>query len=522
LSGGAVQIGNAITEKMVLDVLLQARDRGLYNAVTDCGAGGFSSAVGEMGEDIGAEVWLEKAPLKYEGLTYTEIWISEAQERMVLAVPQESLQELQELCESEGVEAAVLGRFAPTGRLQLTYHGQSVGDLSMKFLHDGRPPVIRDAIYHPSPTESIELPAMTADDHRDTLLKILGSYNVASKHWVIRQYDHEVQGGSVVKPLVGPLCDGPSDAAVVRPRMDSRRGLVISCGMNPHYGDFDTYHMATSAIDEAVRNAVAVGADPDRIAILDNFCWGYTDRAETLGSLVRAAIACQDLAIALGTPFVSGKDSLNNEFSYMSEGGKKETIAIPPSLLISAMGQVEDISDAVTMDAKQAGNVVFLVGTTKNELGGSHFALVSGLSGGQVPTVDAAAAKRTFRAIHQAIRLRLVRSCHDLSEGGLAVAATEMAMAGGLGIALNIDSIGEGDVSAVIKLFSESNTRFLAEVTPENADDFQNLLRGDDVPLHRLGTIVDDGRVTIVDGGRTMLDVSTEDAKSAWLRPLDW
>ncbi len=206
LSGGAVQIGNAITEKMVLDVLMQARDRGLFNAVTDCGAGGFSSAVGEMGEEVGAEVWLEKAPLKYQGLTYAEIWISEAQERMVLAVPQDSWDELRELCESEGVEAAVLGRFAPTGRLQLTYYGHVVGDLSMKFLHDGRPPVIRDALYQPPATQPINVPEMRSDDHRDALLDILGSLNVASKHWVIRQYDHEVQGGSVVKPLVGPQC----------------------------------------------------------------------------------------------------------------------------------------------------------------------------------------------------------------------------------------------------------------------------------------------------------------------------
>ena len=294
------------------------------NAVTDCGAGGFSSAVGEMGEEIGAEVWLEKAPLKYDGLSYTEIWISEAQERMVLSVPPESWDELRELCESEGVEAADHRTFAPTGRLQLTYHGQTVGDLSMQFLHDGRPPVVRDAVYHPA-----------ADRRRsscrrcrpriidDALLDILGSLNVASKHWVIRQYDHEVQGGSVIKPLVGPQCDGPGDAAVIRPRLDSRRGLVISCGMNPHYGDFDTYHMATTAIDEAIRNSVAVGADPSRIAILDNFCWGYTDRAETLGSLVRAAIACHDLAIALGTPFISGKDSLNNEFSFTDQRRRK-------------------------------------------------------------------------------------------------------------------------------------------------------------------------------------------------------
>ncbi len=330
---------------------------------------------------------------------------------------------------------------------------------------------------------------MSSADHRDALLEVLGSLNVASKQWVIRQYDHEVQGGSVVKPLVGPQCDGPSDAAVIRPRIETRRGLVLSCGMNPHYGDFDTYHMATSAIDEAMRNAVAVGADPSRIAILDNFCWGYTDRAETLGSLVRAAIACHDMAISLGTPFVSGKDSLNNEFSYEDTDGNKQTISIPPSLLISAMGQMDDVASAVTMDAKQAGNVVFLVGATKLELGGSHLSLVRGLAGGDVPTVDLIQAKQTFAKIHEAIQGRLVRSCHDLSEGGLAVAAAEMAMAGGLGMKIDIAEVRGGQLSSTEALFSESNTRFLVEVGGESAEEFESSLRNGAVPVFRLGTI---------------------------------
>ena len=521
LSGGAVQIGNAITEKMVLDVLLQARDRGLYNAVTDCGAGGFSSAVGEMGEEVGAEVWLDKAPLKYDGLTYTEIWISEAQERMVLAVPQESWDELRELCESEGVEAAVLGRFAPTGRLQLTFHGHVVGDVSMQFLHDGRPPVIRDAIYEPAPITDIQLPSMTSDDHRSVLLDILGSLNVASKEWVIRQYDHEVQGGSVVKPLVGPQCDGPGDAAVVRPLLNSKRGLVISCGMNPHYGDFDTYHMACSAIDEAMRNAVAVGADPSKIAILDNFCWGYTDRAETLGSLVRSAIACYDMAVTLGTPFISGKDSLNNEFSYQDESGDKQTISIPPSLLISAMGQIEDVAKSVTMDAKESGNVVFQVGETKSELGGSHLSLVRKLSGGQAPTVDSIQAKQTFAKMHAAISGGLVRSCHDLSEGGLAVAAVEMAMAGGLGMKLDIAELA-GDLSATEALFSESNTRFLVEVPADKADEFAQEMSSGKILCFRLGTIDSTDNLTITSGDETVLGVKIGDAKAAWQQPLNW
>jgi phosphoribosylformylglycinamidine synthase len=524
LSGGAVQIGNAITEKMVLDVVIAARDRGLYHAITDCGAGGFSSAVGEMGEKIGAEVWLDRAPLKYEGLSYTEIWISEAQERMVLSVGEEQWQEFEALCRAEGVEATILGKFVPTGRLQLKYGDRQVADLSMEFLHDGRPPVVRAAVYEAPPDEELKLPKSA--DHAESLIRILGSPNVASKHWVIRQYDHEVQGGSVVKPLVGVNNDGPGDAAVLRPLLKSRRGIVIACGMNPCYGDFDTYHMAASAIDEAVRNCVAVGADPARIAILDNFCWGNTDRPQTLGSLVRAAIACQELAVALGTPFISGKDSLNNEFRYEAPDGSMRSISIPPSLLISALGQIDDVSHAVTMDLKEVGNLIYLVGATKNELGGSHFARVHGLAGGQVPQVDAQVSRRTFAALHAAIRGGAVRACHDLSEGGLAVALAEMAFAGGLGATIDVQPAPttgpspQGDARDVMLLFAESNTRFLCEVPPAMASKFEQTLSG--VPLARLGEVVIAERLHVTHGGRTLIDADLPALKRAWQAPLDW
>jgi phosphoribosylformylglycinamidine synthase subunit PurSL len=534
LSGGAVQIGNAITEKMVLDVLMVARDRGLYNAVTDCGAGGFSSAVGEMGEKIGAEVNLDTIPLKYDGLSYWEIWISEAQERMVLAVPKEKWDELKALCDSEDVEATVIGEYVPTGRLVLKYHGTQVADLGMEFLHDGRPPVIRDAVYEQQPVTPLSAPDKVDWDYTDELKDILGSLNVASKHWVVRQYDHEVQGGSAIKPLVGVQNDGPGDASVVRPRIDSRRGLVLSCGMNPCYGDHDTYWMAASAIDEAVRNAVAVGADPSKIAILDNFCWGTTDRPETLGSLVRSALACYDLAVELETPFISGKDSLNNEFR---PEGADEAISIPPSLLISAMGQVEDVSRCVTMDLKTPGNLLFQVGVTRDEMGGSHFAQVQGLEGGQVPKVDAPYAKKAFAALHKAIDSGLVRSCHDLSEGGLAVAAAEMAFAGGCGAQVSLAQVPNDLESATdaVLLFSESNTRFLCEVTKENAKTFAAALG--DVPCAMVGEVTDTGKLEIVGLAQPIADADSDatetgtpivieaeigDLKEVWQKPLDW
>jgi phosphoribosylformylglycinamidine synthase len=364
----------------------------------------------------------------------------------------------------------------------------------------------------------------TASEWTDDLCKILGSLNVASKHWVIRQYDHEVQGGSVIKPLVGVQNDGPGDAAVVRPILDSYRGVAVSCGMNPHFGDYDTWHMATSAIDEAIRNCVAVGADPSKIAVLDNFCWGYTDRPETLGSLVRAALACHDLSIQMQTPFISGKDSLHNEFSYTNADGEREVISIPATLLISAMGQVPDVRKCTTMDFKSAGNLIYQIGVTGNHLAGSHWSLVTGAQGGAVPTVDGPLAKRLFAAVHAAITTGQIRSCHDISEGGLAAAVAEMAFAGGLGAKISIDGIEVADTSAeeqtLARLFSESNTRFVVEVTPENQSAFETAMNG--FPLCLLGTVTGDTRFEITAGDQAVIAADISQLKEAWQKPLDW
>lgn len=527
VSGGAVQIGNAVVEKMVADVVLQARDLGLYHAITDCGAGGFSSAVGEMGEETGAIVWLEKCPLKYAGLSYTEIWISEAQERMVLSVPERSWNQFRLLCEAEGVEASVIGQFGNAGRLKLTYEGKTVGDIAMSFLHEGRPAVVRDAVFKAGSDAPLSEAATSSGRHdliSQSLKKILGSLNVCSKEWIIRQYDHEVQSGSVVKPLVGITCDGPSDAAVVRPDLSSQRAVVVSNGMNPHYGDFDPYWMAAAAIDEAVRNCVAVGADPNRIAILDNFCWGNTERPETLGSLVRAALGCTDTAIAFGTPFISGKDSLNNEFSYLDPNtSEKKVVAIPPSLLISALGQVSDARHCVTMDLKEPENSVYLIGTTRDEMGGSHYAFVNRLQGGRVPHVDLNEAPQIFKAVHSAIQRRLVRSCHDLSEGGLAVAAAEMAFAGGLGIDISLDRLAAVTkiTNPQILLYSESTSRFLVEVESQDIAQFEALFKS--LPFVKVGQVTAAARLRVVDSNRDMIiDADCNELRAAWQKPLAW
>jgi phosphoribosylformylglycinamidine synthase len=518
-SGGAVQIGNAITEKKLLDVLLQARDRGLYHAITDCGAGGFSSAIGEMAEHLGAEVHLDKAPLKYAGLSYTEIWISESQERMILAVPPDHWPALQALCAGEDVEATAIGRFEATGRLRLFYQNHLVGDLDLRFLHGGRPPVVRVATWRaPETAPAAGTPRANASiDLGQTLLKILSSLNVCSKEWIIRQYDHEVQGGSVVKPLVGVHDDGPSDAAVVMPVLGSWAGLAIGCGINPYYGDLDPYAMAAAAVDEAVRNVVAVGADPSRIALLDNFCWGNTDRPEVLGSLVRAAEACRDVALAYQMPFISGKDSLNNEYHSADRH-----ITIPPTLLISALGRVADVRRCVTMDLKEPGNLLFLVGVTKNEMGGSHYHLVNGLSGRAPPQVELELAPRVFRRLHEAIERGLVRSCHDLSEGGLAAAVAEMALAGGLGTDVtHLNAIAPGEPIEVA-LFAESTSRFVVEVSPDKRDFFRECMT-QDVPLFLIGQTRKEPRLRVAGPvGEWILWLQLQDLKEAWQRTLRW
>jgi phosphoribosylformylglycinamidine synthase len=512
----AVQIGNAIVEKKMTDTILAARDLGLYSSITDCGAGGLSSAVGEMGAELGAEVDLEKVPLKYEGLSHTEIWISEAQERMVLAVEPGKVNALLDLFASEDVEATVIGHFTGTGRLNLRYNGVAVGDLDMNFLHNGVPRYTRTATWTAlTPPEPKLRPKA---DYTKDLLAILGSWNVCSKEWVIRQYDHEVQGQTVVKPLVGVHEDGPGDACVITPILGSTKGLAVSCGMNPKYGDIDPYWMAAAGIDEAVRNAVAVGARPDRIAILDNFCWGNCEKPDRLGSLVLAAQACYDVAMVYGTPFISGKDSLNNEFATPSG-----TISIPPTLLISAIGIVDDVRRCVTMDLKTPGNPVYLVGLTKDELGGSHWYALKGAVGRDVPRVDLATAPLIFAAMHQAIEGGCIRACHDLSEGGLAVAAAEMAFAADLGLTLNLKAVPRaGDLADNGRiLFSESTTRFLVEVPPAKAKKFERLMKG--LPVAAVGEVTKTGRLMIKGlDGKTVVKAEGDAMRSAWKKPLAW
>jgi len=513
----AVQIGNPITEKKVLDVLLQANKAGLYEAIADCGAGGLSGAVGEMGKELGVEVDLEKVPLKYAGLHYTEIWISEAQERMVIAVKPGNLKAITKIFDDENVQSTMIGRFTGDKKLTLRYNGQEVAKLDMQFWHEGVPKYSRKAVWKTPRLSEPSIPEK--DNYNDELLRILSSYNVASKEWVIRQYDHEVQGGSVVKPLTGVNNDGPGDAAVIQPKLDSDRGLAISCGMNPLYGDIDPYWMALAGIDEAIRNLICVGGRADRIALLDNFCWGDCTKPQTLGPLVRAAQACYDGAMAFEAPFISGKDSLNNEFTC--EDGTQ--ISIPSTLLISAISIVDDINRCVTMDAKRASNLLFIVGETKNELGGSHYYKINGCIGASVPKLDLKTAPKIAKKISSAIEQGLIVSCHDCSEGGLTVALAEMAFAGGLGIEADLQGLPRSkDCSRVdAQLFSESNSRYIVEVEPQNYNSFAKLMLN--LPFGQIGKITEEKTLIIkAENGKKVIEQDLDSLKQAWQKTFDW
>jgi len=504
----AVQIGNAIEEKRTLDAILRARDAEggpLYSSITDCGAGGFSSAVGEMGEKIGAFVELEKAPLKYAGLSYTEIWISEAQERIVIAVPEKNLPALQQICDEEHVELANLGYFGTENtELVLNYNGTEVGRLPMHFMHEGIPMPTRSATWAPSATTTKT--TTTDKSVKDQVLALLSHPNIASKHWIVRQYDHQVQGNTVIKPLNGPNGIGPSDASVIEPVPGTGRGLAVGCGLATGLSD-DPYAMTLAAIDECVRNLVCTGADPDRIAILDNFCWPSCGKPENLGSLVRAAHACYDGAKAYRTPFVSGKDSLNNQFT--TEDGV--TIEIPPTLLITGMGIVHDLDTCVTSDAKQAGNTLVLVGTPQGKLTGSHAQQLGFAPDNTMPMLDLKAGPAIARSVHGLIKSGLVRSAHDVSDGGVVCAIAEMLIAGSSEkTPIGFDADSSLDWATA---FDESPSCYVLEI--ENVDTVRSALAN--TPIRVLGVLNNSGRLVW-----DQLDASVGEMTDAWRAPLDW
>lgn len=474
VAGAKVQIGSPIVEKLVADVLAEARH--LYRAITDCGAGGLSSAIGEMAEGLGADLELDRVPLKYPGLEPWEIWLSEAQERMVLAVDPSRLDELGTICRARGVDLADLGEFTDSGRLVVRSGGVPVIDLDLGFLHDGRPGRTMHLV-RPQPARRRST-APTIADPIATVLALLGHRNLGSKASIIRRYDHEIGGATRLRPLIGIDRDAPSDAvAIVEPGAD--HGIAIGIGVNPWYGLVDPEAMAAVVVDEAIRSVVAVGGDPSRVALLDNFSWGDPTRPATLGALAAAVDGCCAAALAHGAPFVSGKDSLNNE--YLTDRG--ERAPVPPTLVVTAIAPVGE--RLVTIAPTAPGRTLVVLGSTHSDFGGSHLDLV--LHGRPTiaegaPQPDPAAPAR-YRGLHRAIVEGVVTACHDVSEGGLAVTLAEMVIASGFGI--DVGALPVDDV--VVALFSESSGRLVCELA---ADDVDRLSAMVGERVHVLGEVI--------------------------------
>ena len=517
----AVQIGDPITQKKMADFIIEARDLNLYNALTDDGAGGLGSSVGETATySGGATLDLQRAPLKYAGLDPWEILESEAQERMTLAVDPAKLSALETLAKDRDVEMWVLGNYTKDGFFRAKWGEKTVALIDMKFLHEGLEQMDLNAVWtrpknkEPKPSES--------RDHTKTLLTILGRLNVCSKEYVVRQYDHEVQGMSVVKPLTGCTNDGPSDAAVLKPLTKSNEGIVVAHGICPKYSDIDTYDMTACAIDEALRSHVSVGGDPDYVAGLDNFCWCDPVKSEKtpdgeykLAQLVRANKALFDVATEYKIPLISGKDSMKNDYSI--EGTK---ISIPPTILFSTLGKIEDVNKAVTMDLKKPGDLVYVLGITKDELGGSEYYDELGYIGNNSPKVEPKAAMDTYRKLHGAMKKGLISSCHDVSDGGLAVALAETAFAGCLGLEADLGKAPNAVDKADKMLFSESASRLIVSIPAKNKAKFEKEMKGCAFGL--VGKARKDKKFSLKFKGKVIVKSDIAKLKDAWQETMRW
>lgn len=517
----AVQIGDPITQKKMADFLYIARDMELYNAITDNGAGGLSSSVGEMSQmSGGCEIELDKAPLKYEGLNPWEILVSESQERMTLSVPPDKIETLLALAKKYDVEATVIGKFTNSGYFHCLYNGKTVALLPLDFLHNGLPEMKLTARYE-NPYKPIPIILKTKQNAGLLLKKLLSSLNICSKESVVRKYDHEVQGMSVIKPFIGLFNDGPSDSAVIKPLPDSYKGVVVSHGICPKFSDYDTYNMSALALDEAVRNAIAVGGDINNMACLDNFCWCDPIKSEKnpdgefkLAQLVRANKALYDYTIAYGIPCISGKDSMKNDYIM---GDIK--ISIPPTLLFSLIGVIEDVRKTQTLDFKRPDEIVYVAGLTKDELAGSEFLKLLNIKGGKVPTVNYDTNINVYKKIHKLIYDGIISACHDISDGGFAVAISEMAFSGGYGALIKLDDLPyEGEENYLYRLFSESAGRLIFTSAKENHRYIMNIFKG--LPVSPIGVVTDKDTLEIRYKNRTVVRENINVLKDFWQKTL--
>jgi phosphoribosylformylglycinamidine synthase subunit PurSL len=525
----AVQIGDPFTQKKMTDFLLEARDLQLYNGITDNGAGGLSSSLGEMAEKSGGvRIELDSCPLKYEGLAPWEILVSESQERMSVSVPPEQLDAFLECARKRDVEATVVGEFTDSGHVHILYEEKTVGYLPLEFLHNGLPTMHLTARWVPpaqrswngnrghslpAELESIPVTVQNRAGLKELFFALLREPNIASKEGLVRQYDHEVQGCSIIKPFTGVRSDAPSDGAVLKPRYDSFRGITVTHGICPRIGDIDTYTMALCAVDEAYRSHIGCGGNPDLVSALDNFCWPDPVQSEQtpdgeykLAQLVRACMGLRDACLAYGIPLISGKDSMKNDAGFE---GKK--VSVRPTLLISLLGVIDDIRKAVSTDFKRPGDAVFLIGAAGAEMGGSMAERITGTCSGKAPSLDLNGAVREYRLLGKAIEDDLVESCHDISDGGLAVAAAESCIGGDLGARITIGP-HSGAENAVL-LFNESPARFLVSVKPENRARFETLF-GQTATM--IGEVTSAERLTFFRGEHRLFAAGLEELRETW------
>ena len=526
---GHVQIGDPYTQKKMHDFLLEARDAGLIQFITDNGGGGLSSSVGESARfSNGCEVWLEKVPLKYSGLDQWEIWVSESQERMTVAVRPEDVDRFMTLSEKHAVESTVIGKYTDSGKLQLTYEGNPCAYVDMDLLQSGFPQWEFEAQWRSPELRGLFEPVLGEPaDYNRVLCDLLGAPNIASREWITRQYDHEVQGGSVIKPLVGAQRDVNSDAVVLRPVLSSGRGLVFAQAMLPMYSAIDARHMTTCTIDEALRRMIAVGADPHHIGGVDNFCWPSIqydpeknpDGKFKAAQLVRSCRALAETCMAYEIPLLSGKDSMYVDGHLPGRFGETHKVSALESLQFSTIGVISDIEQTTTMDVKIPGDRVYVLGETRDELGASEYYAIFGYIGRQVPQVHHEQFMKTYRALFTAISQGLAASVHGIYRGGLGVHLAMSAMGGNLGLRVDV---GKVPVNALLRpdhlLFSETPGRFIVTVSPANAPAFEDLFVSGQCAC--IGEVHDSSVLEISQGGRPLVTASLSDLKSAWKTPF--
>ena len=523
---GHVQIGDPYTQKKMHDFLLEARDLGYINFITDCGGGGLSSAVGESAQQAGGvEVWLEKIPLKYAGLDPWEIWVSESQERMVVGLDPANLEAFAGLARRHEVEVSVIARFTDRGLLEVSFDGRPCAVIDLSFLEEDFPPWEFEAEWLPPEMRLTEPVLGEVEDHREVLLTMLARPNICSREWITRQYDHEVQGASVLKPLTGRECPVPVDAAVLRPRLDGSRGLSVALALNPAYAQIDAYHMAAVTIDEAVRRLVAVGGDLGNLGGVDNFCWPSVeyhpeknpDGKFKAAQLVRACWALKDLCLAYEMPLLSGKDSMYVDGVLPGRFGETHRVSGLPTLFFTAVSVIPDLRRVVNLDFKKPGDLVYLVGATHPELGGSEFYELLGYVGLSVPQVHSREFLSCYQAMSQALSDQILASCHGIYRGGLGVHLALCSLAGGLGVEADL-----GEMLAAFPthatLYSESAGRFLVTVAPSQRRQFEEILQGQ--PIHLLGEVRPERTFSLKSQGRTLLTVTLDELKEAWTRPF--